>query len=355
MDQIKTGRFLKELRKEKELTQEKLAEKLNVTSRSISRWENGNTMPDIGILAELADLYGVDIREIIDGERKCEENMMNKETMETLQLVSEYSNAKENKHVKKLRNIFLMIIAGLILTVLALAFSFYSKYFPVFKAAKKTLENGISGAMFEESLSKEKASFGGDYFFGQSMYGVCVHDESYTEPLLKNGKYYPDGDISAPYYLEITENKYLCYKPSSGDAGDIFEMIYEKWKISLENTPDFEKEYVYKQGLDIGGIAKILEPTEFRVITSHSLDMPSIYTKWEEYTPPYEGAYRGEKYVPVYDKGYVMFHLEYETSENGVIGADGTERYGSYPKLDENGNYMIHDLIGSGSLIWVCD
>ena len=69
MDQIKIGAFLKELRKEKNLSQEQLAEKLNVSSRSISRWENGNTMPDISIIIELADYYDVDIREILNGER----------------------------------------------------------------------------------------------------------------------------------------------------------------------------------------------------------------------------------------------------------------------------------------------
>ena len=68
-DQQKIGAFLKELRKEKNLTQEKLAEKLNVTSRTVSRWETGVNLPDLSLLVELADFYGVDIREIIDGER----------------------------------------------------------------------------------------------------------------------------------------------------------------------------------------------------------------------------------------------------------------------------------------------
>ena len=45
MDQIRIGAFLKQLRKEKDLSQEQLAERFNVSSRSVSRWENGNTMP----------------------------------------------------------------------------------------------------------------------------------------------------------------------------------------------------------------------------------------------------------------------------------------------------------------------
>ena len=69
MDPIRIGAFLKELRKGKNLTQEALAGQFGVTQRSVSRWENGTTMPDISVLIELADFYDIDIRELISGER----------------------------------------------------------------------------------------------------------------------------------------------------------------------------------------------------------------------------------------------------------------------------------------------
>ena len=72
MDQKKIGGFLKELRKEKGVTQEQLAEQFNVSNRTISRWENGNNMPDLDILIEISDYYEVDLREILNGERKSE-------------------------------------------------------------------------------------------------------------------------------------------------------------------------------------------------------------------------------------------------------------------------------------------
>ena len=99
IDQIKIGGFLKELRKEKELTQEQLAEKFGVSSRSVSRWENGNTMPELGILVELADYYEVDIKEIIDGERKSE--IMKKEEKETLRKVADYAETEKKLVVKR--------------------------------------------------------------------------------------------------------------------------------------------------------------------------------------------------------------------------------------------------------------
>ena len=96
MDQVKIGTFLKELRKEKNLSQEQLAEKFFVSTRTISRWENGNTLPDISVIIELADFYEVDIRELLNGERKSDE-------MNTLELVADYTNAEKEKIIKSLK------------------------------------------------------------------------------------------------------------------------------------------------------------------------------------------------------------------------------------------------------------
>lgn len=103
MNQVKIGEFLRELRKEKGLTQEQLAERFNISRRSVSRWETGSNMPDVGLLIEIADFFDVDIREIIDGERKSEN--MDKEK-ETLKKVAEYADAEKAKLKKKVSNIF---------------------------------------------------------------------------------------------------------------------------------------------------------------------------------------------------------------------------------------------------------
>lgn len=120
MDQKKVGSFLRELRKEKQLTQEQLAERFGVTNRSVSRWETGSSMPDLSILVELADFYDVDIRDIIDGERKGED--MNKEEKERLQLVADYAETEKNTLLMRLRIFSIVglvsLIAGLVMLVL---------------------------------------------------------------------------------------------------------------------------------------------------------------------------------------------------------------------------------------------
>lgn len=99
MDQIKIGAFLKELRNDNNLTQEQLAEKFGVSQRSVSRWENGNTMPDISILIELADYYEIDLREMLNGERKMDD--MKEDLKETLEMVADYTTAEKEKILKK--------------------------------------------------------------------------------------------------------------------------------------------------------------------------------------------------------------------------------------------------------------
>ncbi|MGN0293165.1 MAG: helix-turn-helix domain-containing protein [Lachnospiraceae bacterium] len=100
MDQQKIGRFIKELRKEKGLTQEKTAEQFHVSRRTVSRWETGSNLPDLDVLIEMADYFEVDLRELLDGERT--ENRMNKELEETVLKVADYSNEEKNRLMKNL-------------------------------------------------------------------------------------------------------------------------------------------------------------------------------------------------------------------------------------------------------------
>lgn len=117
MDQVKVGSFLKKLRKEKNLTQESLAEQLHVSGRTISRWETGTNMPDIGMLVEIADFFDVSIPEIINGERKSEN--MNQETRETAAAMAAYSK-NEVKNGKQMITGILLSLFGLFIIVSAL-------------------------------------------------------------------------------------------------------------------------------------------------------------------------------------------------------------------------------------------
>lgn len=112
MEQQKVGSFLKELRKEKNLTQEQLAEQFNVSVRTVSRWETAVNMPDIVLLVELAEFYDVSIPEIIDGERKSEQmkdEKMKDEIKEAAIKLSDYSESMNQDTMKSI--VCFMVIA----------------------------------------------------------------------------------------------------------------------------------------------------------------------------------------------------------------------------------------------------
>ena len=69
MTQENIGKFIAEKRKENGMTQELFAEKLGVTNRSISRWENGKTMPDYSLFPIICETLGVEISEILEGKK----------------------------------------------------------------------------------------------------------------------------------------------------------------------------------------------------------------------------------------------------------------------------------------------
>lgn len=69
MNQIKIGKFIAECRKNKKLTQADLAEKLNITDRAVSKWETGKGMPDSSIMIELCNILGINVNELLSGER----------------------------------------------------------------------------------------------------------------------------------------------------------------------------------------------------------------------------------------------------------------------------------------------
>lgn len=106
MNQQKIGTFLKKLRNEKGLTQEQFAEIFHVSNRTVSRWENGNNMPDLDILIEISDYYELDLRELLDGERKGE--TMNRELEETVLKAVDYTNSETERYTKRIHWLLLI-------------------------------------------------------------------------------------------------------------------------------------------------------------------------------------------------------------------------------------------------------
>ena len=119
MNQERIGRFIAELRKEKKLTQIDLANKLGITDRAISKWENGRGLPDLSLLTPLCETLGVSINELLSGSRldkkdyqeKLEENIIN---------TIDYTDKK----IKKTKKFFVIVLSVIVIMFIVL-FMFY--------------------------------------------------------------------------------------------------------------------------------------------------------------------------------------------------------------------------------------
>ncbi len=95
MDQIKIGKFIAECRKNNNLTQMQLAEKLNITDRAISKWENGKAMPDSSIMLDLCNELKISVNELLSGEMISMENKDEKQEQLLFDMAKELE--KKNK------------------------------------------------------------------------------------------------------------------------------------------------------------------------------------------------------------------------------------------------------------------
>lgn len=113
MDQEKIGRFISEKRKEKNMTQEQLAEKLGVSSKSISRWENGKTMPDISLFELLCEELNITVNELLRGEKITSKG---KSVNLSAKILLDYTNYVKTKNKRVILTIlFLMSLLPMLM------------------------------------------------------------------------------------------------------------------------------------------------------------------------------------------------------------------------------------------------
>ncbi len=127
MNQEQIGRFIAQVRKEKNITQEELAVILGVNVKSISRWENGRTMPDLSLLPILAKELNIEISELLNGRKMTKEELL--ELKGTIDKLIEYNCDKQIENSKKLNKYFKIGALCIILALLDNQFSYFNYLF----------------------------------------------------------------------------------------------------------------------------------------------------------------------------------------------------------------------------------
>ena len=142
MDQERIGKWIALLRKEKKLTQEQLAERLGVSNRSVSRWENGRSMPDFSLLWDIAGELDVTVSELLNGKRM--EKEANTEVLGSMNVLLAWSGREKQNKAKKLRGYF---GTGLVCLLLALGQSQFGILSVLFSDGVDGLLTGIFAAL----------------------------------------------------------------------------------------------------------------------------------------------------------------------------------------------------------------
>ena len=116
MNQMATGKFISQKRKEKSLTQEQLAEKLGVSNKTVSKWETGKCMPDYSVVKTLCDELEITVAELMDGEKSEEKSVRTYDEEQIMDLLKKTQNLEKQK---ELLYGILLIVMGIALQALS--------------------------------------------------------------------------------------------------------------------------------------------------------------------------------------------------------------------------------------------
>ena len=121
MNQEKVGKFIAKLRKEKNMTQQELANKLNITDRAVSHWENGRSIPDAGIMLELCKILNVNVNELLSAKKIPQETYSERAEENLLEMKREIES--QNRRIFTLNKIIINLVV-IIFIVIGLAATF---------------------------------------------------------------------------------------------------------------------------------------------------------------------------------------------------------------------------------------
>jgi len=224
MDQEKIGKFILKLRKEKNMTQIQLAERLGVTDRAISKWENGRGMPDLSLMKPLCDELGITINELLSG-KKIEEKDYYIKSEENILNTIIYSEKKIKRN--RIKNICFTIML-----VFAFLFLFYFGY-KIYLVNKYTLDKPNNIDEIVNGLNNQKTI---------KIYKKIIDEEYFTMSGFKIKNVFND------YVLQERNSKYEPYLLKKEIDGKTYSLGFDSNHYQIIDY--FVNEAVFMSGGD---------------------------------------------------------------------------------------------------------
>lgn len=299
MNNQKIGDFIKELRKEKNLTQKELADKLNITDRAVSKWERGLNCPDISLLDDLSQILEVSVIEILKGRRLDKDELINnKELVETMS----FANKNLKQKIKKGLDLISITIIGFI--ALLLLFYNIKGFYYSHRVYKVNMDNS----------SEHKQEYTEKYINRLSNYINLIES---------NQGIYKDEEYKLIREL-VSDIKLLYNKP-------IEQELLLKTKITIK---DFNKFFDNISVYDITGYDGLLHYKNiYKIILKYDIDRYdnmlsynyaqrinlNTYTELSNiYYPIYRYGYTLDQYIPYENYINIIINLKY-TSYNLIL------------------------------------
>ncbi len=254
MNQIKIGKFIAELRKEKNLTQLQLGDKIGVSDKTVSKWETGRGLPELSTLKPLSDELGISINELLSGERiqkeqyqeKLEENIIN---------TIDYSS----KRIREKNNVIgiLLIVFGILITIAAMSVfpseSSWGSIYSVFGAVISLI--GISRFTKRLSIGKRLICNFGYIIIVTAMLFIidyigvinikqaprfCYKITTTDNMILYEAPFYNvyriNRDTKNEYYIVDTEKKYTFE--------NVPDVPFDRDKSGIDNIIQYKSKYI---------------------------------------------------------------------------------------------------------------
>lgn len=261
MNQEKIGRFIAELRKDKGLTQEQLAEKLGITKNAVSKWERGLGLMDMSLLKSLSEILQVSVTEILNGERINKEDISS--TEEPLLESLDYSS-KKNKKTRKNKIITTLVSILIILVLIVLLDTIQSLIFnnkPLLSINPNwdnkgmySVDKGIFVNHYRCVLNDDKTVFKWEKF-------SCplTEDDSKIKEIVDTTKNKKDftcaealeefyRDDNYIYFYSCIKSKYIVVRYKNGKEETV-ENALKKGTITIEDLDRFNIDYIKRENL----------------------------------------------------------------------------------------------------------
>jgi len=226
MNQEKIGKFIAELRKEKKLTQESLANKLCITDRAISKWENGRGLPDLSLMMPLCEILEISINELLSGEKIKNEDYKEKSEENIINTIDYSSKKIKNKNVIIKITTFILILLTIIGTLFLIdinrmannkdvIFSYWGiDYYPPIDLNEEKIEEAIINYVVEVGDKETKHHDNEKTFASVKIYKIEEHKNEYIaytwilseKYYLENDKIELDSGYSIPHKIKIIKD-----------------------------------------------------------------------------------------------------------------------------------------------------